>query len=193
MAKACSPKPSELISARIELIDLAASSLDSPLGQSSVPVSVYKKFDKIMKCYIAYAAKRKISFTIDGDSRSQTRGIEHFEMIPLIVIDNAVKYSPNNKSIEIVIREESNLIYATVISLGPKIKELERKSIFEREFRGENAIKSGKSGSGIGLYFAQRLLASIGAKISVEQDDTATTFQTYQYYSTKFKMIFQKS
>lgn len=183
---------SELVSARIELADLTASSLDAPAGLLTAPISVYRKFDKIIKCYIAYAAKREVTFVLTGDSRSQTKGIEHFEMIPLIVIDNAVKYSPNKRAVEVLFREDAASVMVEVKSLGPKIEAHEVKAIFERETRGDNAIKSGQSGSGIGLYFARRLLGTIGGSISVVQDSTPITLQARQFYDTTFTLSFEK-
>lgn len=162
---------SELISARIELFDLTASGIDTLPASAAAYTPVYKKFDKIIRCYIAYAAKREISFTLNGDSRGQAKGIDHFEMIPLIVIDNAVKYSPNGQSIRINFSEDDEHINVEVTSYGPKIKDDEKTSIFEREFRGEHAIKNGQAGSGIGLYFARRMLENIGASIIVKQEN----------------------
>ena len=183
---------SELISARIELIDLAASGFSNSIGHITTPIPVYRKFDKLIKCYIAYASKREIILNIFGESRSQTRGMEHFEMIPLIVIDNAVKYSPNKKSIDISFREDSYRIYVEVKSLGPKIETSELNCIFDKEVRGKNAISSGQGGSGIGLYFARCLMSSIGANIVVAQENTSTTFLMRQYYLTTFTLDFEK-
>ena len=183
---------SELVSARIELADLAAASLEELIGKFTAPIPVYKKFDKIIKCYIAYAAKREITLSIEGDSRSQTKGIEHFEMIPLIVIDNAVKYSPNKRTIDISFREDEKFIDVNVTSLGPKIESHEQQSIFDREFRGKHALKSGQGGSGIGLYFARRLLSSIGATISVVQELNPVAVQAKQFYLTTFSLKFEK-
>lgn len=183
---------SELISARIELADLTISSLDDSADLPSAPVPVYRKFDKIIKCYIAYAAKREITFSLNGDSRSQTNGIEHFEMIPLIVIDNSVKYSPNNRTIEVTFQEEASHINVHVKSLGPRIEAHEKDSIFNREIRGEAAIKSGQSGSGIGLYFARRLLKSIGGSITVMQSSAPIALQAKQFFETTFSLKFEK-
>lgn len=183
---------SELISARIELTDLTTSNLEESGNLLNTPIPVYRKFDKIIKCYIAYAAKREITFSLNGDSRGKTRGIDHFEMIPLIVIDNAVKYSPNKHTIEVKFEEDEKSIFVDIKSLGPKIEPHEMKSIFERETRGENAIKSGQSGSGIGLYFARKLLNTIGAKISVSQDPLPTVLQPRKFYYTAFSLEFEK-
>ena len=184
---------SELISARIELADITTANLVKPAIKHATPLIVYRKFDKITKCYIAYAAKRKITITLNGDSRSQTRGIEHFEMIPLIVIDNAVKYSPDNKEVEVNFKEDDKFIFVDVKSLGPKIELQEMQSIFERDVRGTHAINSGKSGNGIGLYFARHLLDSINGVISVAQNPSPVSFQAKPFYTTTFSLRFEKT
>lgn len=183
---------SELVSARIELADLAAAGFDTASPHYTPPIPVYRRFDKIVKCYIAYASKREITFTLVGDSRSSTKGIEHFEMIPLIVVDNAVKYSPNKRSVDVTFQETANSINVEIRSLGSKIEPHEYDKIFDREFRGTHAISSGSEGSGIGLYFAKKLMTAIGATIFVSQETTVVNIQARQYFPTTFKLIFEK-
>jgi hypothetical protein len=182
----------ELISARIALADLAASNLVDPNKEFTSPIAVFKKFDKIARCYTAYAKKREISISISGESRGMTQGIENFEMIPLIVIDNAVKYSPLKGQIDIVFTEEGDNVICEVKSLGPKIEKSERRSIFERESRGTHAISSGQGGSGIGLYFANHLMKSIKGIILVDQTENFESINGKNYFSTVFRLSFGK-
>lgn len=183
---------SELISARLELADLAASNLVDPILKSDTPIGVHKKFNKIAKCYIAYAKKREISISISGDSRGLVQGVQNFEMIPLVVIDNAVKYSPQKSSIEIAFTEDESKIICEVNSLGPKIEQHELKSIFERESRGIHAISSGQGGSGIGLYFANQLMKLINGTISVDQTENVQQINGKKYLPTVFRLSFEK-
>ena len=183
---------SELVSVRIELADLAASNLENPAGEFTAPLSAYKKFDKITKCYIAYAAKREITISLSGDSRGLTKGVENFEMLPLIIIDNAVKYSPDKRGIEVVFSEDDSKIFCRVRSLGPKIELPEYVSIFGKEQRGVHAISSGRTGSGIGLYFAKRLLRTINAEISVVQELEVAVVKARNFFLTTFLLEFVK-
>jgi hypothetical protein len=184
---------SELVSVRIELADLTASNLFNPAGASTAPLSAYKKFDKITKCYLAYASKREISINLSGNSQGLTNGVEHFEMIPLITIDNAVKYSPDKMVIEVMFQENANEIRCEVRSLGPKIEDSEKKSIFEKESRGVHAVASGRGGSGIGLNFARQLMKVISAEIYVSQEVTATKVKGVEFFPTTFTMVFPRS
>ena len=181
---------SELMSSRIQLADLVANESTALLDKESTPVAVYKKFEKITKCYIAYAKRRDISINFSGNSKSSIRGVSNFEMIPLIVIDNAVKYSPSKRNVDIDVQENSTNIICKVTSLGPKIEPYEKELIFDREFRGTHAMSSGQSGSGIGLSFLKRLLSSVDGKISVEQDSEPMRFNGKSFYQTVFTLEF---
>lgn len=181
---------SELMSSRIQLADLVANESTALFDKESTPIAVYKKFEKITKCYIAYAKRRDISINFSGNSKSSIRGVSNFEMIPLILIDNAVKYSPSKREVDVDIQENSTHIICKVTSLGPKIESDEIELIFNREVRGVHAISSGQSGSGIGLSFLKRLLISVDGNISVEQDSTSLRFNGKSYYQTVFTLKF---
>ncbi len=72
------------------------------------------------------------------------------------ILDNAVKYSPNNK--EIFIKTEKRELYylITIIDSGIGIKKSELNSIFKRFYRGSN-VKN-LDGVGIGLSLSQKIM-----------------------------------
>lgn len=184
---------SELIAARIQFADLTASRSSEAVNDNLVPVGVYKKFDKMVRCYIAYARKREISILISGESKSLALGVDNFEMVPLVVIDNAVKYSPNRKGVAVDFMEDATSITCKVASYGPQIKDSEKEKIFERAVRADSAIFSGRTGGGIGLYYASKLMAAMKAKIEVEQDANDRFQDSGKlYFRTAFIMTFVK-
>jgi signal transduction histidine kinase len=182
---------SELMSSRIVLADLMASNNLNEV-KSGAPIPVYKKFEKIAKCYKAYASKRNIDVGASGSSQGRTSGIESFEMIPLVLIDNAVKYSPSKRNVDVIVSDGPNEIRCEVHSFGPKIEENERDLIFRKDFRGAHAIGSGQSGNGIGLYFAAKLIAIVGGSIAVGQRSEAERILGKDYFKTIFTATFPK-
>lgn len=183
---------SELMSSRIELADLLANE-DTALSEiEHSQVIVFRKFDKIVRCYIAYAKRREIDISLTGASNSSIRGISNFEMIPLIVLDNAVKYSPSKNSVSVNIIEDNNLIVCKIKSLGPKIEDHEVDQLFNRQFRGVHAISSGQDGSGIGLAFLKILITEIRGNVTVSQENQPTSINTRIYYPTEFTLEFPK-
>lgn len=183
---------SELISARIELTDILVAKEDREILKKSAPKAVFKSFDKIQRCYTAFASKSRIKFNLIGESRGMTNGLEHFELIPMIIIDNAVKYSPNDSEIEVELSETQTTITAKIKSWGPKIHESEKTSIFEKNFRGEEAINTKKNGNGIGLFFVKKLLDSINSTITASQLNETKNSHGKIYYKTNFEILFQR-
>ncbi|MBN8984892.1 MAG: sensor histidine kinase, partial [Rhizobiales bacterium] len=78
-------------------------------------------------------------------------------------IDNALKYSPNNQSVEITAKEEHGSIRITVRDQGMGIPQGELGKIGRRFFRASNAKTM--AGTGLGLYSAYKLLAYHGGTL----------------------------
>lgn len=134
--------------------------------------NVYKKFDKMRKIFKNYMNK-SISILLEGKSYKHIKAYSSFEMIPLLLIDNAVKYSINN---DVIIRfqENNSLLKVTIESFSPYCYPSEVAHIFNKGYRGIEATKS-SDGSGIGLYFVKLLCDLHHVNISVFSDSKKIT------------------
>ena len=92
---------------------------------------------------------------------------ERLEQVLMNLINNAVKYSPNNK--EIVIRAEKDKTSAivSVIDFGIGMSKSEQKSIFERFYR-VNGHSSTTPGLGMGLYISAEIIKEHDGEIKVK-------------------------
>ncbi len=68
------------------------------------------------------------------------------------LVDNAIRYSPNNSLVTINVEENNQEVTLTVIDNGPGIPEDLRDRVFERFFRIAGTKKTG-SGLGLGIVF----------------------------------------
>lgn len=134
-------------------------------------VPVYRRVDKVVRCFRPTAIKSNVEIKISGGSRAICEGPNVFEIIPYILIDNAVKYAPQNSTIDVTFSHVGSNVEFTVKSIGPRILENEREKIFDKGFRASAAKRSVSSGSGIGLYLASTLINQFAGSISV---DTST-------------------
>jgi two-component system sensor histidine kinase ArlS len=101
----------------------------------------------------------------------------HFEQILLILLDNAVKYSSSNKTVEIGGNVEGDQINFTVKDYGHGIPQSDLPNIFHRFYRADKARSRAISGVGLGLSIARRLVTNYHGKIQVEsQEGTGTRF-----------------
>lgn len=82
------------------------------------------------------------------------------------IIDNAVKYSPENSTIEIRIKGTEMFGCIEIQDEGAGIPEEEIPLIFGRFYRGSNVLH--EDGIGIGLYLSRQIIEEQGGYIKVE-------------------------
>ena len=93
------------------------------------------------------------------------------------LIENAIKYSPENSSILITSEERDGRIVIQVSDQGQGIPEDELPYVFEKFYRSKNAKSSEIKGSGLGLYLAKYFVELHRGSISVDsQTGEGSTF-----------------
>jgi NtrC-family two-component system sensor histidine kinase KinB len=93
------------------------------------------------------------------------------------LLTNALKYSPPGSTVTVRLSGQntgiggSNLLHITVTDAGPGVPAEFRERIFEKFFRVEQQLGSGKSspnGTGIGLYLCREIIKAHGGAIHCE-------------------------
>mgnify|MGYP001080122484 FL=1 len=81
------------------------------------------------------------------------------------ILENAIKYSPENSRIEITVNKMELYTRITISDEGIGIPEKEYHLIFQRFYRGKEVEQ--QEGSGLGLYLAQLILQQEKGYITV--------------------------
>lgn len=102
-------------------------------------------------------------FKIYGDTH-------RIEQVVKNIISNAVKYSPENATIDIKIYEENNSIIVKVKDTGMGIPREDIPRIFERFYRVDKARSRAMGGTGLGLAIAKEIMEFHGGTINVESE-----------------------
>ena len=103
---------------------------------------------------------------------------EKLRQIIIILLDNAIKYTSVNDSININLKDSSNFIELSISDTGIGIKEEEVSLIFNRFYRASSHREKNQEGSGIGLSIAKMLVSNLNGDIKVESIyDTGSTFK----------------
>ncbi len=84
------------------------------------------------------------------------------------LLDNAVKYSPESKTIWVDVSEAGQRLMVRVRDRGLGIPAAEQKEIFQKFVRGAAAKQSSIRGTGVGLAMASQIVAAHGGDISVD-------------------------
>lgn len=174
---------SGMIASRLAFTDLE---LNPAAVRLQVPVrsGVYKKFEKASHVLALKARLRHVSVQFRGASFLEINALPSFELLPFVLLDNAIKYSPAHE--EVLIRFDENpaqtRLQVDIRSLGPLVEQDELDVILARGIRGRYAERSKITGDGRGLFLAKFLCDYHGVRLSVASDYTAA----YDYGDTRY-------
>jgi len=93
-----------------------------------------------------------------------------------ILLDNAIKYSPNTSTINVSAKKSKNCVLITVEDQGIGIAQKDLEHIFDRFYRADSArIKTGANGFGLGLSIAKKIIEAHHGTIYAQSGRKAGT------------------
>ena len=135
-------------------------------------IAVHRVIKRVISGARQIAASQKklaLRVRLEGESYGEIFGPDVFEIIPYLLLENAIKYSPNHNQVVLALHEQANVIVCRLVSLGPELHPAEESKIFESGFRGENAIRLTEMGTGMGLFHAKCATEMYRGSITVRQ------------------------
>lgn len=156
---------------------LSIERLDSGRGQYKFSKFRLKRLinEVIYNANITLKDGQEISYPKDIEDVELFMDEKILELILSNLLGNAIKYSPENTSIQFMVDFHDDLIVFKIKDQGRGIPKKDQKHIFERYFRAENALLD--QGTGIGLNIAKTHLENLGGTIQFESEENkGTTF-----------------
>ncbi|HYN02248.1 MAG TPA: HAMP domain-containing sensor histidine kinase [Vicinamibacteria bacterium] len=83
------------------------------------------------------------------------------------LLNNALKYSPEKKTIAVSVRREGDRVLVSVADRGIGIPKAEQKRIFEKFYRVESSLVHTTKGSGLGLALVQHITEAHGGRVEL--------------------------
>jgi len=84
------------------------------------------------------------------------------------LLDNALKFSPERKEIEVTVRRDETSVIIEVKDRGIGIPQNEQDRIFEKFYQGRNAVRQSSKGTGLGLTLVKHTVEAHKGRIEVE-------------------------
>jgi two-component system, sensor histidine kinase and response regulator len=81
------------------------------------------------------------------------------------IVDNASKYSPEKSTIHIEVMQLEGTVSISISDAGVGINEHDLPRLFEKFVRFDNSLSTKVGGSGLGLYWAERIISMHGGRI----------------------------
>lgn len=159
---------SGMLSARLAFADLELNPASVAI-QSRINSIIYKKFEKARHILAMKARAKNINIKFQGNSFYSQDVLQAFELMPFVLFENAIKYSPPNEEV-LVTFEDNNLgtLSIKIDSIGPQVSVDELKILSQRGMRGKNALKSKIPGDGLGLYLVDFLCKLHSVKLNID-------------------------
>lgn len=130
-------------------------------------VSLHEIFFKALANFKRLLAAKHISSVLNGEGKFYVTAHPVIDIMPYVLLDNAVKYSPDYGNITVTLREESAMQHISVESMGPRLDDEERSSLFRVGFRGKYAKQRTEVGTGQGLALLKTICDYHSARIAV--------------------------
>lgn len=127
-------------------------------------------FLKAIANFRRLAAREHISLVLKGGGKHYVNAHPILDILPYVLMDNAVKYSPSYSTVEISLDEIGAAIRIVTTSHGPCVEDYEMDSLCTVGFRGTNAQKKTKVGSGQGLALVREICSYHDALLKLSSD-----------------------
>jgi signal transduction histidine kinase len=102
---------------------------------------------------------------------------ERLSQVVTNLVTNAIKYSPDNSTIQVQVRQSNHKAILQVHNEGTPIPQEQQTNIFEPFYRTPTAQSSSKKGWGLGLAISKQIVERHGGRIWVESSKgKGTTF-----------------
>jgi signal transduction histidine kinase len=161
-------KEADRIISLLNNLYLLASSKFKPLDLFKNEADVVKIVSDVAKTYSPAMVSRGIRFSLSEtdaalchcDEALIRRTIEN-------LLDNAVKYTPDNGSISVAVQKDRKKITLTITNTCRPFAKEDVKYIFDPFYRGSNTRGASIEGKGLGLYISRYIIRSHGGEIRV--------------------------
>lgn len=166
---------SRLINDLMELSRLQSGTLS--MECSAVHMSIM--FSDLQEKYRSTAEDHALNFRLTFDPEQSPvvwSNADRVEEVLVILLDNAIKYTPEGGSVMLNSCTQGGRLWIAVSDTGVGIAPEDQKHVFDRFYKVDKAHTS--KGSGLGLSIAKEMLQKLGSDLTLESEpDKGSTFR----------------
>lgn len=140
----------------------------------------YSLDEQLRKCALMFQTqvdRKNIELSLFGEA-DYCGNEELMQQLWINLVGNAVKFTPENGSVDISVEKRDGGIAVSVRDTGIGMDEETKSRIFERFYQGDSSRSV--SGNGLGLAIVKRILQIVGGNITVESEPSkGSTFTVF--------------
>ena len=139
-------------------------------GQLYLDISLIEVQDvisNVVQSLMSEASHKNINIKLSVDEGPLQIQVDQQRLIQILknLIENAIKYSPENSDIQVEVSEVSQMIQIAIVDSGEGIDEKQLDTIFERSYR---ISSKDNLSSGLGLSIVKKLSLAMNGDVKVK-------------------------
>lgn len=144
--------------------------------QDPEPIDLRAIAQEIIIELLPHADKRNILLELDAEDITKLPIGNNAAILIMLrnLIDNALRYSPENSKVIVQIKQNKDSISMAVIDQGPGIPDKLKQRVFERFFR---VVGNNSKGSGLGLGIVKQIVNLHHCKIELHDNNPGLKFE----------------
>jgi two-component system sensor histidine kinase ResE len=164
-----------------ELLDLARMEAGHiSLNYDTIPIQSFVQRVTFKFQGVARESNVHLSSEVEEDAAMVEMDPDRIEQVLTNLIDNAIRYTPENGTVKVIQEEFEDGIMISVVDTGTGIQDEDLPFVFERFYKADKARTRGKSGTGLGLAIAKNIIEAHHGRITVKSKvGQGTTFSFY--------------
>lgn len=179
-------KAAGLLGLRIKTMPIVTNPAAAEYG-SRIRKPIYRVIHLLVRTLQPVAEKKNVEIRLLGSSRNMISVFESFDLLPLTLIENAIKYSAQNTKVDVTVKDtDSGGVSVSITSFSPWIHPDERQRLFERRYRSAATKRSHPHGSGLGLYIAETVAVAHATHVYHGTDEANEIVDGCRYCSNTF-------
>jgi signal transduction histidine kinase len=178
-------KAAGLLELRLRTMPIVTNPAAAAYG-NKIPKQIYRIVDLLVRTLQPLASAKDITLTLRGTSHRFVSVYESFDLLPLTLIENAIKYSPRGRRVDVTVNDTDSGIALVVCSFSPWIAPEERGRLFERRYRARITKETHPSGSGLGLYIAEAVATAHSTHVLLGSDDEDDRVDGVRHCTNRF-------
>ena len=136
-------------------------------GTAAQPAQLAEEVERVVDEFRPLATSRRVNIVTEIGARpTLPMRPEALRHVLLNLLDNAVKYGPNDQTVRVSLAQQGQDVVLSVEDQGPGVPAREREQIWSAFMRG--AAARAKGGSGIGLTIVREIVEQHGGRCWVE-------------------------
>ena len=117
---------------------------------------------------------KEMDFSVEFEEHMITGDQELLQHVWINLLDNAIKFSPENGTVAVTIQEQPHTLEVCISNQGPPIPEEKLGKIFNKFYQGDESHST--EGNGIGLALVKQIVQLHKGRITVVSESNLTTF-----------------